>query len=891
MSSMWKYFKDEKFKKFFSSKKRIVKFFAICLVPFLYGFVCIWAFWNPVSNIGEVPMAVVDTSNRVNLVIGIGKVEENNAQKNKLLIGEPSLDKSGNPILDGNGFPVAIIDPSSKKEIPFSECLLYEPNFSFVENFLESWDDNSNPNALINKNKNGTYSVALSESQWLNNVSYFNDKTAIKATDVAVFDKNMTDVRSGNKGAWSVKNEDYWLQTQIPEDFNSILLNAISWIFINGISGPNHQLNNPNLYWKTELAKLKQTPINVWATFKKNFLFGQFMKVFDEFKSSLLIDFFPKLISQTLVNSVSQITESTKNNYLKQLSYTPEQDLNIIIPKLEFHKGSKQEYSKTNVEISLKANQEYIFKNDEILNAIKTSNQIKNNPEELKKLSAKKTFEGNTTNLVKSRNNWEINTENLSYIDLISSFFKPLDNEAATNNLAKGKNLIKDFAYKYSSNKMFLSSLLEKDFNIMPKKPIVPFVDKVIIDKLKPIITDQNIPGIFDSQKLVITSQEWKAYSKKMSTTLQTIVNTILDRKDNLTNAPPIVVNNLEGILTSGVLGEEYSPYGIGLGQFFLCIGIWVGCLMQTFVLDRTRIGSAKKPKLKASKKDKKIKKSLINKRYLESIKWYYSKSFLMLSITFIQVSILCLTVYALGWSAIGSSFWLVYIQLLFSGFVFTLFIQALWFLFRDDVVGKFIVILFLIINLSSGWGTFPPSMQFGFFKVLSYIAPFTYTIKNLGAIVYGVAISGANTMDTMFIMQNIGITLIFLLISIFLGLFAAFKLTKQQFYGTANGKKIAKLIIDDKLTNARNCSDYNLVLNSDNQNFDSNYDWKTILIKKKSLFSKKMIDTIDWDKLDYGFNKQISNIVNKNYPYEKQFKWFVKKYPDHKNEMKDASL
>ncbi len=70
MSRFAKYFKSEFVGKLFSSKKKIIKFIAISFVPFLYGFVCIYAFWNPVGEIGQVPMAIVDNSERINLAIG-----------------------------------------------------------------------------------------------------------------------------------------------------------------------------------------------------------------------------------------------------------------------------------------------------------------------------------------------------------------------------------------------------------------------------------------------------------------------------------------------------------------------------------------------------------------------------------------------------------------------------------------------------------------------------------------------------------------------------------------------------------------------------------------------------------------------------------------------------
>ncbi|UNF61258.1 hypothetical protein [Spiroplasma poulsonii] len=42
---------------------QIIKYILICFVPFLYGFICAWAFWNPLAKIGSIPMAIVDNDN------------------------------------------------------------------------------------------------------------------------------------------------------------------------------------------------------------------------------------------------------------------------------------------------------------------------------------------------------------------------------------------------------------------------------------------------------------------------------------------------------------------------------------------------------------------------------------------------------------------------------------------------------------------------------------------------------------------------------------------------------------------------------------------------------------------------------------------------------------
>ncbi len=278
-----------------------------------------------------------------------------------------------------------------------------------------------------------------------------------------------------------------------------------------------------------------------------------------------------------------------------------------------------------------------------------------------------------------------------------------------------------------------------------------------------------------------------------------------------------------------------------------------------------------------------------------------------------------------------GWTFILLYLQLLFSGFVFAIFIGSLWMFFRDDVIGKFIAILFLIINLSSGWGTFPPYMQAPFFQVLSYIAPFTYSIKNIGAIVYGVGVVGNNWQDASFILGNVGITLIYLVIGLVLGAFGCMRLTKMQFYGSRNKKKLATVIMElngginisyaDQFISSywapeqtgemiyvkyKVSSEYHfdytdnpLIKNhlaytvyKPTETFDtdmiSHIDAIKIKVDKKD--PQKITYLVDWNKLPYGFDKQLCDAYNAQFPYEEKFKSWIRKNPNYV-ELDDCAL
>jgi putative membrane protein len=66
--SIFKAFLVEIKDRWFSSRKRILKTIGVFLIPFLYGFVCIAAFWNPLGNIGSAPIAIASLDQKQLLV-------------------------------------------------------------------------------------------------------------------------------------------------------------------------------------------------------------------------------------------------------------------------------------------------------------------------------------------------------------------------------------------------------------------------------------------------------------------------------------------------------------------------------------------------------------------------------------------------------------------------------------------------------------------------------------------------------------------------------------------------------------------------------------------------------------------------------------------------------
>jgi putative membrane protein len=100
-------------------------------------------------------------------------------------------------------------------------------------------------------------------------------------------------------------------------------------------------------------------------------------------------------------------------------------------------------------------------------------------------------------------------------------------------------------------------------------------------------------------------------------------------------------------------------------------------------------------------------------------------------------------------------------------------------------------MILFLVLNIACGFGTFPALIQFPLFNWLSYIMPFTYMMHAQGALIFNVAV-GANALSaSLYILQCVGILLIYPLIFYSLGLYNARRRSREIYYGSSIKKDV----------------------------------------------------------------------------------------------------
>ncbi|WP_425382045.1 hypothetical protein [Spiroplasma endosymbiont of Melieria omissa] len=58
-------------KHIYKNKRTIIKSIALCFIPFLYAFIALWAFFNPLGNINRLPIALVNNDSSA---VGINRV-------------------------------------------------------------------------------------------------------------------------------------------------------------------------------------------------------------------------------------------------------------------------------------------------------------------------------------------------------------------------------------------------------------------------------------------------------------------------------------------------------------------------------------------------------------------------------------------------------------------------------------------------------------------------------------------------------------------------------------------------------------------------------------------------------------------------------------------------
>ncbi len=900
VSKWWHAFKVEFADRIWSTKKRLIKTVAICFVPFLYGFICIWAFWNPIPQIGAAPMAIVNQDQSQVMItfhnkdkagknqIGFGGVASYTfiGETTPVVVNNFKSNVDNNPKNNFNAEDLNNALANSQGtlgsvtrlttiggNILYVKNLGVKPNsgyldaidISIINDLMNTWETGNVDGIKYNKDTK-KLSMKVNDEITLSNITYVDGQAA---EDMATLE---TDQDGNPNGEWKTNDDSSWMQIQIPHSFTQNILGALeSSVFNYDMPKTIVPIKSPKYF----IDQMTKSPINMWSTYKKNFLYGQFMYIFNEFKSSMLVDSVPQILLETVVS----IADEQINQTLSGEAYKPVTTWTA--------NGIKTTASDPNMEFTAGKDKYYVIKNYDLKEKLRKEAIRQNKPAEAKLIEASKSFEGDLSTA---------GTTHKGVVNDLSDFFTSLLNNPVIkpaitmgiNKIITSTNLQpwlinpNDYATSKAENQLsyklkgpttvalltrpsVLASIIEQDDSLINStdntsidlsvgiKTVPTYPEELVTTWLNYKTNggdkDKKETSFFQQQGVVSilgeTNNNKQQYHKD-----NTAKNYVAIRTTDPTKKNPSLLHNMntnitgfanvlghsgssydgflnKDIFTTNIQGSENNPYGIGLGQFFLCIGLWVGVLMQSFVYDR-------------EKRDKAA----------SAIQWYLSKTAIMLLTATVQCTILMVTVGMLGWFAIGPVFGLQFLWMLVTAWTFVIIEQALWFSFSDETIGKFFCVLYLIINLSSGWGTFPPSMQDPFFGVIGHIAPYTYSIQGQSAIIYGIGTSGSNWMDNQFILERFGILLLMSAIFFTLGLYVSGRRNAEVNYGTAHKTKLLQAfralgyeqyitkkgwIICHKLPNV----EHQDVIDYINENFDFDPKFKRFLLYKNNDYHK----------------------------------------------------
>ncbi|WP_338979406.1 YhgE/Pip family protein [Spiroplasma endosymbiont of Lasioglossum malachurum] len=213
--------------------------------------------------------------------------------------------------------------------------------------------------------------------------------------------------------------------------------------------------------------------------------------------------------------------------------------------------------------------------------------------------------------------------------------------------------------------------------------------------------------------------------------------------------------------------GQNKSPYGFGLGPYFMCIGMWVGTLLLTFTFIR----------------NKDIPKTKFWSNYLAKSAW-------MIIFGLIQSTILVTSLLLLFNNIdLWQRFWQMFLYMWLIAIIFDLVVQSIAHMFRNHDLGRFLIVILLILQLSSSSGTFPVELEPKFFQVMYNFLPFSYAIKGLREILINP--------NPMTILWSIGCLLIFIIILVPLSLLLNWWHDHKDAKNEVGNKK-NKLVVND---------------------------------------------------------------------------------------------
>ncbi|SMC25657.1 putative membrane protein [Clostridium acidisoli DSM 12555] len=235
--------------------------------------------------------------------------------------------------------------------------------------------------------------------------------------------------------------------------------------------------------------------------------------------------------------------------------------------------------------------------------------------------------------------------------------------------------------------------------------------------------------------------------SNKLGDALTTLNNGNKDLKNGLTDGANKINDNVKS--SSKDLGtfigdpvkisetniDEIDNYGTGLAPYFLPISLWLGAVLMMLIL--------------------KIKKD--NYKELNRFEFTLGKYFNYGILGIVQAILLGFVVLILGIKPahpvmlFGS---LIVVALSFDAILYAL-VSLL------GLVGEGVAIVLLVLQLCSDGGTFPMEVLPKFFQNISYFLPFTYTVQGLRELLF------AQNINSALVLKDLGVLLLFGLVAI----------------------------------------------------------------------------------------------------------------------------
>ncbi|WP_339022346.1 ABC transporter permease [Spiroplasma endosymbiont of Crioceris asparagi] len=312
----------------FRSWKRTIKFILVLFIPTIYAGLFILAFWNPIANIGKVPVAIMDESDRIAIVYNT------NNPKNKNL--KVLCDEKGNPFTENNKqlYDDAIKNKSvflysftndqgvKPTEIKGQDYDFAHPEFQSLSDILLQilTPNNKKPEAKFDRDEatKTTWSAPAinlgNKSVQFDSIHYFYGKKAKEKYTSSDFP---IQIKITNQDTM----RDLYFISKVLDQFDKVNLNFdqikkdlfnIKNLIKDLIDGGLDILGTVQELMNLEILK----PLDVFGTYSHNFIVGYFVENISNFKLSIFSS-----ILKTVINNISNQShdDTSPANILKIL--------------------------------------------------------------------------------------------------------------------------------------------------------------------------------------------------------------------------------------------------------------------------------------------------------------------------------------------------------------------------------------------------------------------------------------------------------------------------------------------------------------------------------------------------------------------------------------------